>query len=288
MGDTADLQLYSTGPAAPSARVAIELSSVPVLSYALAHNGIPVVSQLTLTGGSAPVRNASVHLGIRDAEGPIGAPVELLADVDPGRTTVLTHVGLRLDPAAMLQVEERRPGWLTVSVEQDGAVLGSTRQPVTVLAAAQWLATPLSLALEMLAAHVQPNHPAITTLVGEAAELLGESTGSPSIQGYQAGADRVDAIAAAVCEAMQRREVRYSEPPASWADVGQKVRTPGESWTAGSAPAWTRSSSSLPRWSRPASGRCYGWSKGTPSSATGARRCPRRAPRPPTSPAWST
>ena len=29
-------------------------------------------------------------------------------------------------------------------------------------------------------------------------------------------------------EAMRAREIRYSEPPASWADVGQKVRTPGE------------------------------------------------------------
>ncbi|HEV7727474.1 MAG TPA: DUF4011 domain-containing protein [Modestobacter sp.] len=228
MGDTADLQLEPIDPAVTSARVSIDLSSVPVLSYALAHNGVPVVSQLTLTGSGAAVRNASVHVGVRDAQGPIGAPVELLADVDPGRTTVLTDVGLRLDPAAMLQVEERRPGWLTVSVEKDGAVLGSARVPVLVLAAAQWLATPLSLAMEMLAAHVLPNHPSITALVAEAAELLRAETDNPSLEGYQSGAGRVDQIAAAVCEAMQRRDVRYSEPPASWADVGQKVRTPGE------------------------------------------------------------
>ena len=47
-------------------------------------------------------------------------------------------------------------------------------------------------------------------------------------QGYQSGADRVDAIVAAICAAVQHRDVRYSEPPASWADLGQKVRTPGE------------------------------------------------------------
>ncbi|WP_448616245.1 DUF4011 domain-containing protein [Modestobacter sp. URMC 112] len=228
MGDTADLQLEPVDAAVPASRVTVEVTSVPVLSYALAHNGVPVVSQLTLTGSGAPLRNASVHVGVRDAQGPIGAPVELLADVDPGRTTVLTDVGLRLDPAAMLQVEERRPGWLTVSVESGGQVLGSARVPVVVLAAAQWLATPLSLALEMLAAHVLPNHPAVTTLVGEAAELLRERTGSPSVQGYQAGPERVDAIVAALCEAVQRRDVRYSEPPASWADTGQKVRTPEE------------------------------------------------------------
>ncbi|WP_138758541.1 DUF3320 domain-containing protein [Modestobacter altitudinis] len=226
MGNAADLDLPDAAVA--GARVTVDVTSVPVLSYALAHNGVPIVSQLTLTGSGAPVRNVSVHVGVRDAEGPIGAAVELLADVDPGRTTVLTDVGLRLDPAAMLQVEERRPGWLSVSVEQDGQVLGSARVPVVVLAAAQWLATPLSLAMEMLAAHVLPNHPSVTALVGEAAELLRVRTGSPSVQGYQSGAERVDAITAAICGAMQQRDIRYSEPPASWADVGQKVRTPGE------------------------------------------------------------
>src|SRR3954471_2776671 len=229
MGDSSDLQLATTEPvAATRSRVTVDVVSVPVLSYALAHNGIAVVSQLVLTGSGAPIRSASVRVGVRDAEGPIGDPVELLADIDPGSTTVLTDVGLRLDPAAMLQVEERRPGWLSVSVEQDGEVLGSARVPVQVLAAAQWPATPLELAMEMRAAHVLPNHPAVPALVAEAAELLREQTGSPSIEGYQSGADRVDAIVAAICAAVQHRDVRYSEPPASWADLGQKVRTPGE------------------------------------------------------------
>ena len=187
MGDAADLQPATSDVAATVARVGVEVTAVPVLSYALAHNGITVVSQLVLTGHDQPVRHASVHVGIRDAAGPIGEAVELFADVDPGHTTVPTDVGLRLDPAAMLQVEERRPGWLSVLVEKDGEVLGRARVPVQVLAAAQWLATPLELAMEMLAAHVQPNHPSITALVAEAAELLGTETGSPSIQGYQAG-----------------------------------------------------------------------------------------------------
>ncbi|MEU2351173.1 DUF3320 domain-containing protein [Modestobacter sp. NPDC049651] len=228
----ADLQLdpVDSDPdaALPATRVSVGVTAVPVLSYALAHNGVPVVSQLSLKGSGAPVRGAAVHLGVRDARGPIGAPVELLADLDPGRATVLTDVGLRLDPAAMLQVEERRPGTLEVSVEKDGRILGSARVPVVVLAASQWVATPLSLALEMLAAHVLPNHPAVPVLLGEAGEVLRERTGSPSMPGYQAGPERVDEVVEAICAAVHARGVRYSEPPASWADHGQKVRTPAE------------------------------------------------------------
>src|SRR3712207_9055634 len=80
----------------------------------------------------------------------------------------------------------------------------------------------------MLAAHVLPHHPSVTALIGEAADLLEQRTGSGSVQGYQSGPERVDEIVAALTEAVQRRQVRYTEPPARWAAVGPQVRTPGD------------------------------------------------------------
>src|SRR6478609_6284608 len=206
---------------APRAAVSLEITSTPVLSYALAHNRIPVVSRLALTCADGPVRAATVRLSVRDAEGPIAQTVELLVDLDEGRTTVLTDLGLVMDPAAMLQVEGQRPGVIEVEVESDGELLGSALRPVQVLAAQQWLATPLPLALEMLAAHVMPNHPAITALVAEAADLLEEKTGSGALVGYAA--------------ALARHGIHYSEPPLSWSDLGQQVRTPGDvlTWRVG-------------------------------------------------------
>src|SRR5918998_1505404 len=214
----------------PSSRpaVAIQATATPVLSYALAHNRVPVVSRLAFTNHGGAVHGATVRLGVRDAEGPIGSPVELLVDLDAGQTTVLSDAGLVMDPAAMLQIEEQRPGSIEIDLLVDGEDVGGTAVPVQVLAANQWLAAPVPLALEMLAAHVLPNHPSVTTLIGEAADLLEERTGSGSVQGYQSGPERVDEIVAALAEAVQRRAVRYTEPPAGWADVGQKVRTPGD------------------------------------------------------------
>ncbi|SFT95151.1 Part of AAA domain-containing protein [Geodermatophilus amargosae] len=210
------------------AAVAIAATGTPVLSYALAHNRVPVVSRLAFTNHGAAVRGATVRLGVQDAEGPIGSPVELLVDLDAGATTVLSDVGLVMDPAAMLQIEEQRPGSIEIDVAVDGADVAGTALPVQVLAASQWLATPVPLALEMLAAHVLPNHPAVTALLAEAAALIEERTDDPSVQGYQAGPERVDQIVAAIADAMRARGIRYSEPPAGWADIGQKVRTPGD------------------------------------------------------------
>src|SRR5688572_17930053 len=233
METTADFELGDV--VAPRAAVSIEITSTPVLSYALAHNRVPVVSRLAITNLGSPVRAATVRLGVRDAEGPIARTVELLADLDEGRTTVLTDLGLVMDPAAMLHVEEQRPGVIDVEVELEGELIGEAGRSVQALAAQQWLATPLPLALEMLAAHVMPNHPAITALVAEGAGILEEQTGDGSVDGYSHGPERVDAIVAAVAAAMQRRGIRYSEPPASWSDLGQQVRSPGDvlTWLVG-------------------------------------------------------
>src|SRR5829696_2878128 len=237
MESTADIQMGDV--VAPRAAVSIEITSTPVLSYALAHNRVPVVSRLAITNFGGPVRAATVRLSVRDAEGPIAKPVELLADLDEGRTTVLTDLGLVMDPAAMLHVEEQRPGVIDVEVEvtgEDGAeVLGEGSRVVQVLAAQQWLATPLPLALEMLAAYVMPNHPAITALVSEAADLLEQQTGSGALVGYSATPERVDEVVNAIAEVMHGRGIRYSEPPVSWSDLGQQVRSPGDvlTWRVG-------------------------------------------------------
>src|SRR5687768_3279581 len=238
METTADFELGDV--IAPRPAVSIEITSTPVLSYALAHNRVPVVSRLAITNLGGPVRAATVRLSVRDAERPIARTIELLADLDEGRTTVLTDLGLVMDPAAMLHVEEQRPGVIDVEVLADGpdgetVVLGEGSRVVQVLAAQQWLATPVPLALEMLAAHVLPHHPAITAVVGEAAGLLEQSTGRGTIQGYADGPERVDEIVAAIADVLQRRGIRYSEPPASWSDLGQQVRSPGDvlTWRVG-------------------------------------------------------
>jgi hypothetical protein len=233
MESTADITVGDV--VAARAAISIEITSTPVLSYALAHNRVPVVSRLAITNLGSPVRAATVRLGVRDAEGPIAQPVELLADLDEGRTTVLTDLGLVMDPAAMLHVEDQRPGVIDVEVLAEGEILGESSRVVQVLAAQQWLATPVPLALEMLAAHVQPNHPAITAVVSEAAGVLEQRTGRGTIQGYADGPERVDEIVAAIADVLQRRGIRYSEPPVSWSDLGQQVRSPGDvlTWRVG-------------------------------------------------------
>jgi hypothetical protein len=209
-------------------RAGITLEARQVLSYAMAHNEIPVISRIEITAGGRDVQGATLLLEVADASGPIGAPQRLALDLRAGTPTILTDVTLTLDAAAMLQVEEQRPGVVRARLEIDGEIRAEQESRVRVLAANQWTSRPPALALEMLAAYVQPNHPAVTALMGDVAARLQATTGSPALEGYQSGPERVDEIVRAVYETMQALKIGYAEPPASWADMGQKIRNPGE------------------------------------------------------------
>ena len=161
---------------------------------------------------------------------PHGGPREVHLDIAAHRPTVLRNVDLKLDPSSMLAVDEQRPGDIRVVLrDAAGTVLAEAAKDVNILAANQWKATPPQLALEMLAAYVQPNARAIAGLLTDVSDRLQRSTGSSAINGYQSeNPERVDAIARAVFDAMRARDIRYAEPPASWGNDGQKVRTPAE------------------------------------------------------------
>ncbi|WP_420176617.1 DUF3320 domain-containing protein [Luteococcus sp. OSA5] len=110
--------------------------------------------------------------------------------------------------------------------DSDNNQLSSARADVSILASNHWLSVPAGLSIELLAAHVLPNAPEVGALLADVSRILLADTGDGSLQGYQAGPERVDEIVRATYEAMQGRQITYSEPPASWAETGQKVRSP--------------------------------------------------------------
>ncbi|QYF72334.1 DUF4011 domain-containing protein [Cryobacterium sp. PAMC25264] len=208
----------------------ITISSLPFLSYAMAHCRIPVVDEIVIQNLAGETRGASLEVDVVSADGSLGGPKVLLVDLGDQQTTILRTVDLVLDPARMLGVDEQRPGLIRATLRNSvGALLAETTVNVEILAFNQWVANPLNLGLELLAAHVQPNAAAIAPLLTEASDLLKERTGNSSLSGYQTeSAERVDETAAAIYDAMRARDIRYAEPPASWGSRGQKVRTPAE------------------------------------------------------------
>ncbi|MBD8467819.1 DUF3320 domain-containing protein [Plantibacter sp. CFBP 8798] len=228
--DGAEGSLSAEDAAAAPSAVTIRVSATPTLSYAMAHCSIAVIDEIVLENHGGERRAASVEIDVVTADGALADTKVFLADLGEDRTTLLRSPEVLLDPRCMLLVEEQRPGVIRVTVrDAAGTQLGTVESPVTVLASNQWIAAPVQLGLELLAAHVQPNALVVSELMLEVSDILDQQTGNSSLATYQLDDPaRIDAIVAAVWDAARARDIRYAEPPASWGQSGQKVRTPEE------------------------------------------------------------
>lgn len=213
-----------------TATARIDIQAISDLSYPMAHCRIPVVDTITIDGVTDALRGAVLKVDVISGGEALTATRELHLDLAVDRPTTLRDIDLALAPASMLTVEAQRPGQIEATLlDASGTVIAKTDLGVNILAGDQWKATPLQLALEMLAAHVQPNSSTITALMPEVSNRLETLTGRSGIDGYQSeNPERVDAIAQAVYDTMSTRDVRYAEPPASWGLDGQKIRTPAD------------------------------------------------------------
>ena len=266
----------------------ITLTCLPVVSYAMAHNRIPVVDELVVTA-DRDAEGAVLELAVVDAEGVLSATCTHVVDLAAGDRTVVADVRLTLDPGQMLQVEEQRPGrgsprpcgsarrcWRprrpTSGCSPRGS--GSPSRP-----SCRWRCSPRSSCRT-----TRPSARCSTRRPRCCAERTGRrrcraTRPGPSASTQSCGPCSTpprprDPLRGAAGELGRRRA------------AGAHARR--RCWTSGWAPASTRRSRWRPCSSSAASGRWSGWCRGTPSSATGARRPRWPTSSSPTPPPWST
>ena len=192
-----------------------------VINLAMQQNHVPVIRQLLLHNtGDTTLADLTVSV----TSDPMFA-VEWtthVAVLAPGQTMELP-VDLKLSASYLFSLTERVCGTLRVAVRQDETVLAQTTQDVTVLAHDEW--SGAALIPEMVAAFVTPNHPYIARLVQRASGILGQWDGDPSFTGYQRQSpNAVRRQMAALYSAVARESIAYCSPPASFEDVGQRIR----------------------------------------------------------------
>ncbi|MFH1707858.1 MAG: DUF3320 domain-containing protein [Planctomycetota bacterium] len=207
-------------------QVAIHIDLDPRVNYAMQQNDVPVVKRLCIENLSTePLRDVVVRVR---TEPPLSAPWEARVEsIAPGATHGFESVPLVFDPGRLVQQVEREKALLRVEVDAAGTVVASSNHPIEVLAYNEWNGSG-SLP-EILAAFVLPNHPALPPLLARAGDILEAKSGSRSLAGYQTGdPDRVRAVAGALFEAVREKGLTYVEPPASFEERGQKIRTPDQ------------------------------------------------------------
>ena len=145
--------------------------------------------------------------------------------IAPGASYAFSDLAITFLREPLRKQSEREEGHLWIEVAADGFTAEPKPLPLAVLAYNEWYG--ISSLPEIIAAHVLPNDPAVERILGEASKLLLEKTQDGSLSGYQSGDPRrAFAQAAAIYFAAVRQKINYINPPASFEETGQKIRTP--------------------------------------------------------------
>ena len=203
----------------------VSVSVAPKINLALQHNSVPVLRELAIinnTGQTA--ENLSVHIYsdpafLKDREWNIDR-------LDPDSHFHLTDLKIGVSRSFLDGLTEAVRGTISVALQQGNEVLASVSTDVEVLARDEW--GGCNDLPEIIAAFIQPNDPAVATILKDASRLLRSNNLDPSFDGYQAASPkRVIQVVSAIWSAVASKSVSYAVPPASFETVGQKIRMPG-------------------------------------------------------------
>ena len=206
--------------------VSVRLDHSQSLNLAMVENKVPLVSSIGVTNlSSEPLGNLSVLARLGGDENKHWEA--RIASLPPRGTYNLSPVELPLPVERLLEVNERQRANIGLWVMQDRAVLLEKSAEVTVLAYNEW--NGMSGLPQLLAAFVQPNHPALAEVLKQTSLVMARETGDPSLPGYQRNEpSHVRAMVSALYTAIQEMGFSYINPPASFEKTGQKVRTPDQ------------------------------------------------------------
>jgi AAA+ superfamily predicted ATPase len=216
-------------PVAPIAQIRAsdlraEIQTVPFVCYALQHVGVHLVRRLSLhNDGAEPSQNLVVELALVPED--FGSAWTCnIAELAAGDVWSTDNVSLPLRLERLRAVAEKQLAHLRLTVRDKDEVLLARMIEVPVLAYNEWLHLPEFL--ELTAAFVQPNDPALAPVVAAAADRLEQAGAGRAFNGYQSGSPEqvlqmLDAVHRALADDV---ELDYIDPPPSFERTGQKVR----------------------------------------------------------------
>lgn len=220
MGE-ADSETY---PNEDNKKISAVLEYDRTVNYAMQQNDVPLIKALRIQNVTEDtLRDLNIRITTEPA---FAASWETrITSINSGESFNLGVVDIPLSHDFLASLTERVAGSLLVEVLMDNAVLSKSALRIDVLAYDEW--NGLQSIPEILAAFVTPNHPMVESVLSDTASILGSWTDNSAISGYQSrDPQRVVLTAAAVYTALQQRNIRYINPPASFEVNGQKIRLP--------------------------------------------------------------
>lgn len=193
-----------------------------VITYALYHNGMRIIRSIDLKNNSDEDKENLILRTYSDNQ--LIIPFEQgIQMIKINEEIKLTDLKVLMNGDYLALLTERTKCTLTVELVQNDVIIAVAHKEIVALAYDEW--PGMTYYPDYLAAYVTPNHPMIAKLLQSTSQWLEKWTGIPSLEGYQCqDSNRVKDMAAAAYAAIQECNITYANPPASFEEVGQRVR----------------------------------------------------------------
>lgn len=204
------------------AKLVFQVTCTPIVNYAMQQNHVPVIRELILINQTEhDLTNVSLRFSaVPDFVISCEKAIALLPKNLPVNVGV---VDLQFSPLYLAELTERMAGVLNISAIFDNEIIHTETISINVLAFDEW--NGYSFMPEMISAFITPNHPEIAKIISRASQILGKWSGNPSLDAYQSrDLNRAKMQVAAVYSALQEANIVYCVPPASFEELGQRVR----------------------------------------------------------------
>lgn len=213
-----------TAIAATPEAVKVAFLSDKTIGYAAIQNHVPVLRSLTLQNNTnEPLDNIEAVISCSPGFA-VGARIKF-DRLMPGETRKISPIDLQPDHGYLSKLDETEQASVNVKVSAGGKHLAESSQLLEVLAYDQWAGTR-SLP-ELLAAFCMPNSRVVDHLISGASTLVRKVGSDSSMNGYQSkNREKVWQQVSAIYSTLLAENFHYSNPPASFGNDGQKIRTP--------------------------------------------------------------
>lgn len=222
-----------------SKSLTIAIEGMDELSYPMAFNALlRPFNKVIITNSESAEKRVHIKVVIRAFDRDLSTSSTKYVALVPGRNEFLFEdFNVELIPAAMLH-DAAEDAEICVALVIDEKAEAVDKKKISVLGSRQWLHTQGydEVSGLLLTAFVAPHDPILDTVLSAAQPHLAASSKPAMPDGYVASWDgyqsdkpeQIDRQVESIVLALQSMDITYMNPPTSWDQEGQKIRTATE------------------------------------------------------------
>lgn len=194
------------------------------INFAMQQNYVPIIRNLVITNKTeSTLKNLKVKILFEPNFAREYS--HEIPSIEAGKSVTISPVRINLSTEFLFSLTEKLVGNMFIEVYEGEEKIYEESIETSLLTYDQW--TGLGLMPEFIGAFITPNHPVIGEIISRGANYLAQWGKAPKFTGYQTNnPNNVKLQMAALYAALLERQIVYNNPPASYEEIGQRVRLP--------------------------------------------------------------